>query len=257
MIEDIKTRLIATTKPSFEMTDESGAKSAQDIVAYCARVSNPKNQERFDTSEKLLEYLITHAHWSPFEMVNLVIEVKAPRTITRQILRHRSCAFQEFSGRYAEFKASDFTYSECRTQDTTNRQNSIKSTDNELNDWWFKQQTKVLDTVLPIYEEALKRGVAKEQARDILPEGMTPSVLYIQGSLRSWYHYCLIRTEAGVTQAEHVEVAQQIWRILVKEFPLLEKVNDKFLAEAAEIKTAVVPVKPTIKDLVIKFIKGK
>lgn len=227
MLKDLKTKLISVTMPSEEMVRVSGARNAQDIIIYCARVSNPGNQDKFETGEKLIKYLLDNGHYSPFEMVNLVIEVEAPRTITRQILRHRSCAFQEYSGRYSEFKPEDFMLSETRLQDTRNRQQSVDTDNEELKAWWRNAQIEVLELAYSKYKTALERGMAKELARDVLPEGLTPSVMYIQGSLRSWIHYCDVRCDVTTTQREHVEIANQIYNnILLKEFPVLKGVSE-------------------------------
>ena len=192
---------------------------AQDLVVYCARVSNPKNQEHFDTGPKLLKYLIDHEHWSPFEMVNLVFEVKTSRDISRQILRHQ-LKFQEFSQRYAEVE-QEWIYREARLQDPKNRQNSIEIDDNVLQHEWDRKQKKVIETAWESYRWALNMGIAKEQARTVLPEGLTLSTLYINGYLRNWIHYTQLRMKKG-TQKEHRMIATEVHNILVKEFPALE-----------------------------------
>ena len=195
---------------------------AEDLISYCARVSNPNNQSNFDTSEKLLRYCIKHQHWSIFEMVHVVMEIKTTRDIGRQILRHRSFSFQEFSQRYAEVDFDDFDYREPRLQDTKNRQNSIETDDQEVIEKWMNLQDLVIKMSVESYKTALKLGVAKEQARALLPEGLTPSVMYMAGSLRSWIHYCDLRRDKG-TQKEHREVAEQCWNLLRNEFDFLKE----------------------------------
>jgi thymidylate synthase (FAD) len=186
----------------------NGLDNIQDLIAYCARVSNPQNQANTKTTTKLLDYLIKHKHWSPFEMASACIEVETTRDIARQLLRHRSFSFQEFSQRYADPNEMDrvFVTRECRLQDTTNRQNSIESDDTSLNVWWEQQQRFVIDHVQRIYKEAREKGIAKEQARVILPEGNTISRLYVNGTIRSWIHYIELRSAHG-TQKEHQELA--------------------------------------------------
>lgn len=223
MLAEVKT--IAVTKPTFVMTEETGARTAEDIIGYCARVSNPDNQTNFNSQEKLLSYLMKNAHWSPFEMVHVVMEVKTTRDISRQLLRHPTFRFQEFSQRYAAVNSSDFVTRECRLQDKKNRQNSLETDDANLIKWWDEKQNEVILKVSDIYDEAIRRGIAKEQARVILPEGNTPSRLYAAASLRSWYHYCVVRTDDG-TQKEHRYVAGLCWQELVKDFPFLEKIGE-------------------------------
>lgn len=183
----------------------------EQYVAYCARVSNPANQENYDTAPKLLKYLVKHKHWSPFEMANVCIEIECTRDIARQILRHRSFSFQEFSQRYAE--AFDWKMSEVRMQDDKNRQNSLETDDLYLNNWWNSAQVRVQTEAELMYRAALAKGIAKEQARKLLPEGLTMSRLYMNGTLRSWLHYIDIRTDAA-TQKEHREVAEKCKSIL-------------------------------------------
>lgn len=205
-------KLIAVSKPSIPE-----CATAEELVAYCARVSNPSNQANHESSGKLVKYLINNNHWSPLEMVHVTIEIETTRDIARQILRHRSFSFQEFSQRYAA--VVDFAEPrEARLQDKKNRQNSIEVDDDELAAWWDCQQENLLEGVEFIYQEALKRGVAKEVARAVLPEGLTTSRLYMAGSLRSWVHYCQLRRGNG-TQKEHMEIADECWRILGTEFP--------------------------------------
>lgn len=177
----------------------------EEKVAYCARVSNPENQHNHDTAPKLLKYLMKHKHWSPFEMANVCMEIETTRDIARQILRHRSFSFQEFSQRYAV--VNDFSFRDCRVQDEKNRQNSFVSVDPELNNWWNSAQLRVQQEAEFMYRAALNRGVAKEQARALLPEGMAVSRMYMNGTLRSWLHYIEVRTDPS-TQKEHREVAE-------------------------------------------------
>ncbi|ADX05794.1 putative thymidylate synthase [Organic Lake phycodnavirus 1] len=192
--------------------------SISDIVSYCARVSNPANQNNTETNEKLIDYLIKHNHWSPFEMVNICLEIETTRDIGRQILRHRSFSFQEFSQRYA-ISNLGFECREARLQDTKNRQNSI-STDNDiLNNEWCEKQNKVAELAQENYEWALTNGIAKEQARSVLPEGMTMSRLYMNGTLRSWMHYIQLRCGNG-TQKEHREVALACANVIDSIFPI-------------------------------------
>ena len=209
-------KLISVSKPLIE-----GVETAEDLIAYCARVSNPTNQLNTGTSDKLLRYLVKHKHWSPFEMVHLTLEIKTTRDIARQILRHRSFSFQEFSQRYAEVDTNDFVIRQTRTQDLKNRQNSIKSTDNALNIRFKDLQAKVSKLTSDLYKEAIDIGVAKEQARALLPEGLTMSTMYMAGSLRSWIHYCELRMGNG-TQAEHQDVASKCWDLIKIEFPSID-----------------------------------
>lgn len=199
----------------------------QDLVAFCARVSNPSNQMNLETSEKLIKYLINNAHWSPLEMVNVCLEINTTRDIARQILRHRSFSFQEFSQRYADPTAQfddAFEIRECRLQDTTNRQNSVpidRSNDQQrmLEIEWERAQKRVLVWVKQEYEWAIKNGIAKEQARALLPEGLTKSRLYMNGTLRSWIHYIQLRSANG-TQREHVDIARACAEVIAEVFPL-------------------------------------
>ena len=199
-------------------------KSLQDLVAYCARVSNPANQNNTETNEKLIKYLINNQHWSPLEMVNICLEIETTRDICRQILRHRSFSFQEFSQRYAEANLG-FVTKEARLQDTKNRQNSIELTENTntnsdlKNDWEIMQQEVALLSEAT-YKWALSKGIAKEQARAVLPEGMTVSRMYMNGTLRSWVHYLQLRTGNG-TQKEHREVALECAQEIAKVFPMI------------------------------------
>lgn len=209
-------RLIAITKPVITECTEPG-----DLIAYCARVSNPANQHNTETAPKLLAYLKKNAHWSPFEMASMTLEIVTTRDIGRQILRHRSFSFQEWSGRYAVMP-EDFVHSEARLQDTKNRQNSIQLDDAQLKEWWDYSQNAVAGYARGIYQAALKRGIAKEVARKVLPEGLTPSTMYMAGTIRSWMHYCEERTKPGV-QKEHRLIAEQCRAILHEQFPALKE----------------------------------
>ena len=192
---------------------------AEEKIAYMARVSNPANQDNPETAPKLLKYLINNNHWSPFEMVNVCMEIETTRDIARQILRHRSFSFQEFSQRYAI--SEDFEYSEARLQDEKNRQNSIPVQDRELQAFWEEEQRMALTAAQRAYARALNAGIAKEQARKVLPEGLTMSRMYMNGTLRSWIHYCNIRCDKA-TQKEHREVADKCKNIISELFPSLE-----------------------------------
>lgn len=204
--------LVALSKPS-AITD---CNTAAELVAYTARVSNPTNQNNTATAPKLLGYLIREDHWSPFEMVHMTMEIKTTRDIARQILRHRSFSFQEFSQRYAE--ATEWETREARLQDLKNRQNSMETDDPEINEMWNVVQKKLIKNAEDAYKWALEQGIAKEQARAVLPEGNTMSTLYMAGSLRSWIHYCQLRTGNG-TQKEHIKVAEKCWEIIEQHFP--------------------------------------
>ncbi len=191
-----------------------------ELVAFCARVSNPSNQSNKDTSDKLIRYLIKHAHWSPLEMVSMCLEIETTRDIARQMLRHRSFSFQEFSQRYADpTKELDFVIREARLQDEKNRQNSIETEDNLLQIEWERAQKRVLFAAKREYEWAIKNGIAKEQARAVLPEGLTVSRLYMNGTLRSWIHYIQLRSANG-TQKEHMEIARKCAEVIAKVFPM-------------------------------------
>lgn len=195
---------------------------AQDLVAFCARVSNPANQFNKETSDKLVKYLIKHKHWSPLEMVSACLEIKTTRDIARQILRHRSFSFQEFSQRYANpLQDLQFEFREARLQDDKNRQNSIEFSNDMLKQQWLEKQRQVMIAAEEAYHWALKHGLAKEVARCVLPEGNTSSVLYMNGTLRSWVHYIDLRTANG-TQKEHIEVAEKCAQALAEIFPLLK-----------------------------------
>jgi thymidylate synthase (FAD) len=206
--------------------EQLGIGDAQELIAYCARVSNPNNQLNTETSEKLIRYLIKHQHWSPLEMVSACIEIETTRDIARQILRHRSFSFQEFSQRYADpTKDLDFVLREARLQDTKNRQNSIETEDHELKEQWNMKQMKIINLVKDTYKWAIDNGIAKEQARAILPEGNTVSRLYMNGTLRSWVHFIELRSANG-TQKEHQEVAKACAEIISKVFPMISTINN-------------------------------
>lgn len=215
----MRVKLISSSKPSRGMYDE-GLTDVQELIAFCARVSNPSNQFNMETSEKLINYLVKHKHWSPLEMVSACLEIETTRDIARQILRHRSFSFQEFSQRYADpTKDLDFVLREARLQDTKNRQNSIATDDAALQAWWDAKQKFIIDTVRQTYAEAIERGIAKEQARAILPEGNTVSRLYMNGTLRSWIHFIELRSANG-TQLEHQEVAKACAQVISEIFPM-------------------------------------
>jgi thymidylate synthase (FAD) len=196
-----------------------GVSGDEDLIVYMARVSNPSNQNTTEGNEKLIRYLIKNQHWSPFEMVNVVMEINTTRDIARQILRHRSFSFQEFSQRYADpTKDLSFELREARLQDNKNRQNSIVVEDSELQNAWEIHQQTVISNAKTAYEWAISNGIAKEQARSVLPEGNTQSKLYMNGTLRSWIHYCTLRMANG-TQKEHMDVAKKCWDIISEKFP--------------------------------------
>ena len=212
-------RLLSYSQPTDEFRD-MGLQDAQELIAYCARVSNPANQLNTDTSEKLIRYLIRHQHWSPLEMVSACIEITTTRDIARQILRHRSFSFQEFSQRYADpTQDLGFVLRAARLQDTANRQNSIVVDDPELETWWHDQQQLLIEQVKYIYATAINRGIAKEQARAVLPEGLTESRLYMDGTLRSWIHFIELRSANG-TQREHQDVAVACAKVIADIFPM-------------------------------------
>ena len=208
--------LVGMTQPSAA----TGCHTANQLIAYAARVSNPDNQNNPKTASKLLGYLIKHEHWSPFEMVSVTMEITTTRDISRQIIRHRSFSFQEFSQRYA--KSTNFETRECRLQDEKNRQNSIATEDSELAESWNMAQKAVINAAKDAYKWALENGIAKEQARAVLPEGNTETTLYMSGTLRSWIHYCKLRRSNG-TQKEHMIIADQCWDVLSQHFPDVAK----------------------------------
>lgn len=216
----MKVSLVSSSEPSKELV-EQGIVNAQELVAYCARVSNPANQTNTDTSEKLIRYLIKHRHWSPLEMVSACLEIETTRDIARQILRHRSFSFQEFSQRYA-IADLGFEFKEARLQDTKNRQNSIEVDDADLSAEWERRQSNLANDAADVYKWALDNGIAKEQARAVLPEGITTSRLYMQGTLRSWLHYIELRS-GPETQKEHREVAQACAVALESIFPMVSE----------------------------------
>jgi len=201
--------------------------SVQDLIAYCARVSNPSNQNNSETAEKLIKYLIKHAHWSPLEMVSVCLEIETTRDIARQILRHRSFSFQEFSQRYADpTKELEFITRDARLQDTKNRQNSVEVEDDTLKLNWENTQQRVIDEAKRAYAWAIERGIAKEQARAVLPEGLTMSRMYMNGTLRSWVHYIQLRSANG-TQREHMEIARECAVVIAKIFPIIFSITEE------------------------------
>jgi thymidylate synthase (FAD) len=219
MEKNMNVRMVSYSKPSDEMFEE-GLVDVQELVAFCARVSNPSNQFNTETSEKLIKYLIKHQHWSPLEMVSACLEIETTRDIARQILRHRSFSFQEFSQRYADpTKDLSFVLREARLQDTKNRQNSVETDDEYLQKRWEEQQDRVISICKNVYKWAIANGIAKEQARAVLPEGLTVSRLYMNGTLRSWIHFIELRSANG-TQKEHQEVARQCAKVIAEVFPL-------------------------------------
>lgn len=216
----MKVKLISYTTPSAELEDQ-GIHTLCDLASFCARVSNPSNQMNTETSEKLIAYLIKHKHWSPLEMVNVCLEIETTRDIARQILRHRSFSFQEFSQRYADpVKELSFVHREARLQDNRNRQNSVECQDEELQAEWEKMQEDVIQRAKEAYQWALSKGIAKEQARCVLPEGNTVSRMYVNGTLRSWIHYIELRRENG-TQKEHSQIALECAKIISELFPIV------------------------------------
>ena len=209
-------------QPQVELVSTSSPDLIADI-AYCARVSNPSNQNNELTSHKLVKYLIKHKHWSPFEMSGITLEINTTRDIAHQIVRHRSFAFQEFSQRYADPKEMGYPFElrECRLQDTKNRQNSIKSDDELLHEHWVSQQKRVIDAASEAYTWAIDNGIAKEQARTVLPEGLTKTRLYMHGTVRSWIHYIDVRTTPG-TQREHMDIARACAYAINPMFPMIK-----------------------------------
>ena len=219
-------KLVSYSKPSDDFKAE-GVTNAQELIAFCARVSNPSNQMNKETSEKLIKYLIKHAHWSPLEMVSACLEIDTTRDIAHQIVRHRSFSFQEFSQRYAnpEEMGEQFTYRETRLQDTKNRQNSIEINALEHGDIdikWHDYQREVIAKAKEAYDWAIANGIAKEQARAVLPEGLTKTRLYMNGTLRSWVHYIELRGANG-TQKEHMEIAHACAKVIAEIFPLAKE----------------------------------
>jgi thymidylate synthase (FAD) len=219
----MEVKLVAYTQPTEEFAVK-GVEDVQDLIAFCAKVSNPSGQFDLETSDRLIRYLVKHQHWSPLEMASATLEITTTRDIARQILRHRSFTFQEFSQRYADpTKDLDFVIREARLQDTKNRQNSIETDDFALTVWWTAEQQRIIELVQSTYKQAIERGIAKEQARAILPEGNTVSRMYVQGSIRSWVHYCELRKSNG-TQKEHMEIAREIAKVIAKIFPIMDDV---------------------------------
>ncbi len=216
-------KVVAVSEPCI-VNDGGFALSVDEFIAYVARVSNPSNQMNTETAPKLLRYLAKNAHWSPFEMVSICMEIDTTRDIARQILRHRSFSFQEFSQRYADpTKDLGFVAREARLQDTKNRQNSIETDDKELETEWSVKQAALVSKATAYYKWAIENGIAKEQARAVLPEGLTQSRMYMNGTLRSWIHYCDLRMANG-TQKEHREIATMAWEEITKIFPSLADV---------------------------------
>ena len=212
-------RLVSYSQPTEEFAN-LGIDDAQELIAYCARVSNPANQYNTETSEKLIRYLVKHAHWSPLEMVSACVEITTTRDIARQILRHRSFSFQEFSQRYADpTKDLSFVLREARLQDPKNRQNSVETDDERLQRDWERQQQQVIDYARSAYEWAIAKGIAKEQARAVLPEGLTVSRMYMNGTLRSWIHFIQLRAGNG-TQKEHQQIALACATAIAAIFPM-------------------------------------
>jgi len=217
----MKVRLVSYSTPTKEFL-EDGISNVQELVAFCARVSNPSNQNNKETSEKLIKYLISNKHWSPLEMVTACIEIETTRDIARQILRHRSFSFQEFSQRYADpTKDLSFVTRDARLQDEKNRQNSIETDNTELKKDWERKQSELIDLSLRTYKWAIENGIAKEQARAVLPEGNTVSRMYMNGTLRSWVHYIELRSANG-TQKEHMDIALAIANIISEIFPMMD-----------------------------------
>lgn len=219
-----KARLVGYTQPAHDFDVELG--DVQELIAYCAKVSNPQGQMNMESSDRLLAYLIKHSHWSPFEMASLTLSVETTRDIARQLLRHRSFSFQEYSQRYSD--PSDmgeaFVVRDARLQDTKNRQNSVEVDDPKLSAEWRMRQRDVIDTASMHYRWAIDNGIAKEQARVVLPEGNTLSRLYVNGTIRSWIHYVELRSANG-TQLEHMELAVEIGKAIAKVFPLIEDLH--------------------------------
>jgi len=217
----MKARLISYSQPPKDGLYVGD--NIQELIAYCARVSNPSNQDNTETSEKLLRYLIREKHWSPFEMVSACLEIETTRDIARQLLRHRSFSFQEFSQRYADpTQDLQFEFKEARLQDTKNRQNSLDVKDVDLQLEWLKQQSEVVVRARESYEWAIENGIAKEQARAVLPEGIMQSRLYVNGTIRSWIHYIELRSGHG-TQKEHIQLAKACADAIEPIFPMIRE----------------------------------
>lgn len=220
----MKVKLFSYTQPVEDVREELEIEDVQDLIAYCAKVSNPQLQHDLSKSERLINYLVTHKHWSPFEMASATLEIETTRDIARQMLRHRSFAFQEFSQRYAnpQDMETSFVVREARLQDPKNRQNSIETNDDVLQATWTAHQNAVIERAKQAYDWAISNGIAKEQARSVLPEGNTVSRLYMQGTLRSWIHYIELRSGNG-TQKEHMEIARACAAAITKIFPMVDK----------------------------------
>jgi thymidylate synthase (FAD) len=211
---------------SYSQPDVYFVENMTELVAFCARVSNPSNQSNKETSEKLIRYLIKNQHWSPLEMVSMCLEIETTRDIARQMLRHRSFSFQEFSQRYANpVEDLDFVYREARLQDQKNRQNSIETDNDYLQERWEQEQASVILRAKQAYEWAIQNGIAKEQARVVLPEGLTVSRLYMNGTLRSWIHYIQLRSANG-TQKEHMLIARKCADVIAKVFPMAKEFTE-------------------------------
>jgi thymidylate synthase (FAD) len=221
----MKVKLISYSRPSRDMVDE-GLMDVEDLVAFCARVSNPSNQMNQETTSKLIKYLIKHQHWSPLEMASACLEIDTTRDIARQILRHRSFSFQEFSQRYANPQDMDnaFEIREARMQDTKNRQNSVECDDISIIAPWIAKQQEVINKAKEVYDWAIENGIAKEQARAVLPEGNTKSRMYMNGTLRSWIHCIDLRASNG-TQKEHMDIAKAIATVIAEIFPLTKELQ--------------------------------
>ena len=215
----MKAKLIGFTQP---LEVDETVNDVQDLITYCAKVSNPKGQMNLESSDRLLKYLIKHKHWSPFEMASATLEIETTRDIARQFLRHRSFSFQEFSQRYAdpEQMGYPFVIRDARLQDKTNRQNSVETEDEHLQREWYAKQKRVLNAAQDAYHWAIRNGIAKEQARCVLPEGNTISKLYANGTIRSWIHYIDLRSGNG-TQLEHMELAREIAKAITGIFPMI------------------------------------
>jgi len=220
-------KLVSYSAPTEEWAVE-GLDDLQDLIAFCAKVSNPAAQINSETSERLLNYLVKHQHWSPFEMVNACLEIETTRDIAHQIVRHRSFSFQEFSQRYAEPKEMGeiFEYAEARLQDFRNRQNSVETENIELHHSWLEQQEKVIEAAQSAYKWAIENGIAKEQARKVLPEGLTKTRLYMNGTIRSWIHYIDLRGANG-TQKEHMEIAHACAKVIEEVFPQIQNYTNQ------------------------------
>jgi thymidylate synthase (FAD) len=213
----MKVKLLSYSKPVVD-----GLETPTDLIAFCARVSNPTNQFNSDTAEKLIKYLIEHQHWSPLEMCHVTLEIETTRDIARQILRHRSFSFQEFSQRYADPTQMEFVTREARLQDYKNRQNSIETDDHMLEAAWDTIQRNIIEQAKTAYKWAIDNGIAKEQARSVLPEGLTTSRMYMAGTMRSWIHYIQLRSANG-TQKEHMLIARECAKVIAEIFPLSQE----------------------------------